>query len=133
MDINRCKWVSGEPSLPPAPLAAAFCGISGIPGGDARVALVMTPRVLLAFFTGFKQPRRNILDAVAALRRHHAPDEIRMATTWTISIAHRRSTLEAQLIIRSGAFSSQAAVIAGSFGADHGGGGIMLASASYLT
>ena len=52
---------------------AAFCG-------DERIALVMTPRVLLGLCADFKQLGRGLLDTVAALRGHQTPEKICHAT-----------------------------------------------------
>src|SRR5260370_3862537 len=43
---------------------------------DERIALVMTPRVLLGLCADFKQLVRGLLDTVAALRGHQTPEKI---------------------------------------------------------
>ncbi len=92
--------------------------------GDERIASVMKPRRLLGPGADLKQLVRNILGApAAAMRRHHAPGEVRLAAIRT-ALVGQRPALDAELLVRPAPLSSQAAVIAGSLEANHGRRGI---------
>ena len=68
--------------LPPAPLPASLCCSSRIFRRDQRITFVKEP-CFPGLLADFEQLGRNVVDAMAALRGRHAPEEIRNAAIST--------------------------------------------------
>src|SRR5664279_2271742 len=64
---------------------------SSILSCDKRIALVMEPRAFLRVAADLQQLACDVLDTVAALRRHHAPEIIRHAAIRPAIFCNRRA------------------------------------------
>lgn len=87
---NTPKYPSCRPErLPnrnqfsPTPLLTRFCRRRYILGSDQCIAFIPEARMFLCLAAHFQQLVRGLLDAPAALRRYHAPEEIRHAAIWS--------------------------------------------------
>jgi hypothetical protein len=93
----------GRPSviLPPALLPASRRSCSRILGSDERIAFIPAACALSGLFAFLQQHLRNLFDAPAALCRHLAKEEIRVAATGTSAFLIQRGTLQTTLVIGS--------------------------------
>jgi hypothetical protein len=80
-DKMGTKW-----GLAPAPFASPLCRCGGILRGDERIAFIVKARAFLCLSTYFKQLISDVFNAVAPLRGHEAPEEIRHAAIWPLPL-----------------------------------------------
>jgi len=106
----------------PCPSACPFRRRCGILRGDECVALVKETRALLGFAAHLEQLVRGFVGCPAALRSHHAPEEIGHAAVRPGAFLRGRGTGDAALIVRPGAFALGFATPAVGSKRNHGGG-----------